>query len=190
MKRDPQRPPSLHAAALSAAALIAHQVAGKATRDALFLSHFDVAKLAWIVMAAAFLAIVTGVVGARLISKLAPARVVPQAFLASAALLILEWALSYWSDAVVAVLFYLQMAALGFALISGFWSLLGEVFDPHTARKQFGRVLAAGTFGGMLGGLLAERVGTAFGVISMLPVLAILDLICAFLTSSLASGAA
>jgi hypothetical protein len=185
MRKANQSDPSIHAAALSAAALIAHQVGGKATRDALFLSHFDIAGLPWMVVAASILAIATGIAGARLMSAMPPARVIPRAFVASAVLLMAEWGLSYWNHALVAVLVYLQIASLGTALISGFWSLLGDRFNPHTARKQFTRVVAAGTFGGMVGGLLAERVGTAWGVTSMLPVLASLDLISAFLTSSL-----
>jgi hypothetical protein len=190
MRKANQSDPSIHAAALSAAALIAHQVGGKATRDALFLSHFDVDGLPWMVVAASILAIITGIGFARLMSALPPSRVIPRAFCASAVLLVMEWGLSFWNHALVAVLVYLQIAALGTALISGFWSLLGDRFNPHTARKQFTRVVAAGTFGGIVGGLLAERVGTAFGVTSMLPVLAALDLISALLTSSLGRGRA
>src|SRR6185436_7045974 len=189
-QRDPSTDTSIHAAALSAAALIAHQVGGKATRDALFLSHFDVDGLPWMVVAASILAIITGIGFARLMSALPPSRVIPRAFCASAVLLVMEWGLSFWNHALVAVLVYLQIAALGTALISGFWSLLGDRFNPHTARKQFTRVVAAGTFGGIVGGLLAERVGTAFGVTSMLPVLAALDLISALLTSSVGRGRA
>jgi len=189
MRRLTQIDTSIHAAALSAAALIAHQVAGKAARDALFLSNFPVSSLAWMVMAASLVSIALGFAGARLMSSIAPARLVPRAFLASAVLLLIEWGLSYSNAAVVAVLLYLQIAALGSALISGFWSLLGDRFDPHTARKQFGRVVAAGTFGGMIGGLIAAQVGTALGVTSMLPVLAAFDLICSCLTSGLGRGA-
>ncbi len=188
MSKATQSDSSLHAAALSAAALIAHQVGGKATRDALFLSHFDVAGLAMMVVVASILSILVGVGGARLMSHVAPGRLIPRAFLVSAGLLAVSWGLSGWSHSVAAVLVYLQIAVLGSVLISGFWSLLGERFDPRTARKQFGRIVAAGTLGGVIGGLLAERVGTAFGVTSMLPVLAALDLICAFLTTELGRG--
>jgi hypothetical protein len=181
---------SVHAAALSAAALIAHQVGGKAVRDALFLSQFDVAELAWMVIAASVVSILIGVGGAKLMALIPPGKVVPRAFLASAGLLVLAWAISWWSSAVAAVFVYLQIAALGSALISGFWSLLGDRFDPHTARKQFTKVVAAGTFGGMIGGLLAERVGSTFSVTAMLPVLAALDLICAFLTAGAVGGEA
>src|SRR5262245_54618838 len=180
---------SVHAAALSAAALIAHQVGGKAARDALFLSHFQVSGLAWMVVGASLLSILLGVVFARWMASVGPSRLIPRAFLASAVLLLMEWGLSHWNGAVVAVLFYLQIAALGSALISGFWALLGDRFDPHAARKQFGRVVAAGAFGGMIGGLIAARVGTALGVTTMLPVLAAFDFICACLTSGLGRDA-
>jgi ATP:ADP antiporter, AAA family len=190
MQKNARQDPALHAAALGAAALIAHQVAGKATRDALFLSHFDVKSLAWMVVAASVVAIALGIAGARLMSSVSPVRVIPRAFLASAVLLVMEWGLSFWSDTLVAVLVYLQIAALGAALISGFWSLLSEYFNPHTARKQFARIVGAGTFGGMIGGLLAERVSAAFGVMSTLLILAALDLICAFLTASLGRNTA
>jgi hypothetical protein len=183
MRTPTQSGPSIHAAALGAAALIAHQVGGKAIRDTLFLSYFDVASLAWMVVLASVLSIIVGVAAARLISSASAARIVPRAFLASALLFLAEWALSAYSHRVVAVLVYLQIAALGSVLISGFWSLLGDRFDPHSARKQFGRVVASGTFGGMVGGLLAERIGSVLGVTSMLPVLAALHLICGFLTS-------
>jgi hypothetical protein len=118
-----------------------------------------------------------------------PSRLVPRAFLASAALLLIGWGVSFVSPAITAVLIYLQIASLGSALISGFWTLLADRYDPHTARTQFTRVVGAGTVGGMIGGLLAERVGSTLGVAFMLPVLAALDLICALLTCDLGRGA-
>src|SRR5262249_11383963 len=146
--------------------------------------------LAWIVVVASILSIVLGVAGARLLASMTPSRLVPRAFLASAGLLLLGWGVSYVSPAGAAVLVYLQIASLGSALISGFWTLLADRYDPHTARTQFTRVIGAGTVGGMIGGLLAERVGTTLGVTFMLPVLATLDLICALLTSDLGRGGA
>src|SRR6185369_13517787 len=91
---------SVHAAALGAAALIAHQVGGKAVRDALFLSQFDVAGLASMVIVASVLSILIGVGGAKLMSSIPPGKVVPRAFLVSAGLLLLAWAISWWSVAV------------------------------------------------------------------------------------------
>jgi hypothetical protein len=57
----------------------------------------------------------------------------------------------------VAVAIYLHVAGLGALLLSGFWSLASEVFDPQAARSGYGRIAAAGTIGGLLGGLAIER---------------------------------
>src|SRR5262245_12578293 len=80
MRRFAQIDTSIHAAALSAAALIAHQVAGKAARDALFLSYFPVSGLGWMVMAASVISIALGFAGSRLMSSIVPGRLVPRAF--------------------------------------------------------------------------------------------------------------
>jgi ATP/ADP translocase len=65
---------------------------------------------------------------------------------------------------------------------SGFWLLASEGFDPHTAKKRFGQIMGAGTLGGLVGGLLAERVAVVSGIGVMLLVLAVLNVICVVLT--------
>ena len=47
---------------------------------------------------------------------------------------------------------------LGAIAISGFWSLLNERFDPHSAKPLMAKVAAAATLGSLLGGVGAERV--------------------------------
>ena len=47
-------------------------------------------------------------------------------------------------------------------LASAFWLIETEMFDPHTAKKYFGRIGGAGTVGGLLGALLAERISAFF----------------------------
>ena len=49
---------------------------------------------------------------------------------------------------------YKQVAAA----VSAFWSLLNERFDPHSAKALMARVAAAAAFGGLAGGVGAERV--------------------------------
>ncbi len=50
------------------------------------------------------------------------------------------------------------MSGVGPLLGSGFWLIATERFDPHTAKKRFGQIAGAGTVGGLIGGLVAERV--------------------------------
>ena len=69
------------------------------------------------------------------------------------------------------MLVYLQISGLGPMLGSGFWLIASERFDPRTAKRRFGQIAGAGTLGGLLGGLLAERVAAVLGVAAMLPVL-------------------
>jgi hypothetical protein len=73
-------------------------------------------------------------------------------------------------------------------LASGFWLITSERFDPHTAKKRFGQIAGAGTIGGLLSALLAERVAAWYSVAAMLPVLAVLQFVAAWLVHSLAGG--
>jgi hypothetical protein len=117
----------------------------------------------------------------RLLTRLGPARVVPVAFGASAVLLIGEWALVAGSRRLVAVLFYLHYAGLGAVLISGFWSVINERFDPRTAKRVLGSIAAGGTLGGVVGGLLAAQAANVVSVTTLLPLLAAVHLACGWL---------
>jgi hypothetical protein len=110
-----------------------------------------------------------------------PARVVPPCFVASGLLLLAEWWLAERNPRTASVLVYLHVAALGSILISGFWSLVDEVFDPRSAKRGIGRIMGGATAGGLFGGLVAERLGAAAGVLSILPAIAGLHFVCAFL---------
>ena len=57
---------------------------------------------------------------------------------------------------------YLHVAAIAPVLISGFWSILTEHFDPRTAKQAIGRIAAAGTLGG-LAGASARRAPSLLG---------------------------
>jgi AAA family ATP:ADP antiporter len=172
-------------AVVSAATMIAFQVGGKAARDALFLSNFPVTALPGMLVAAAAFSILAVLATSRVMSARGPAAIVPAAFGASAILLLAQWAVSTVMPKVAAITFYLHMAAFGAILISGFWSIVGELFDPRTAKSKVGRIAAGGTLGGLLGGVLAERTGAVLSVNSMLLALSVLHFACAFLNHQL-----
>ena len=167
-------------AIICAGVVTAQFVGGKAARDALFLAQMDVTSLPAMVIATSIFSIALVAVNAKGVSRLSPARFVPWAFAVSAVLLIAEWLLTFSSPKLAAVLVYLHISGLGPILGSGFWLVATERFDPRTAKRKFGQIAAGGTFGGLLGGLLAERVAVMFGVTAMLPVLSILNLVCAW----------
>ena len=169
----------LKIAVISAAAMITHQVAGKATRDALFLSAFGISALPKMFIVAAMFSIATGLLFAHILRVSEPRRTIPLAFMASGVLQIVEWLLSYVSLPATAVIVYLHMAAVGSALISGFWSVLNEKFDPYSGRKDFARITAGGTLGGLVGGLMAGAIPSFTTTTAILPLLAALHLACA-----------
>jgi len=165
-------------ALFAATTMIAQQVAGKATRDALFLSNFDVTNLPKVMIAAAAASMAGVLVMSRLLSRFPPFTLVPAVFGVSALLFVGEWLLLGSHPGIASVVLYLHMAVFGAILISGFWSVINERFDPHTAKQRVARIAAAATFGGVVGGVLAERVSALLDVRTMLLFLSGLHLVC------------
>lgn len=167
-------------ALLTAVVMIAQQVAGKATRDALFLAQFDVRELPKIMVISAALSVIGVLAMSTLLAKYGPSRLIPRGFAVSAVLFLIEWWMLAHAPHAAIVALYLHMGVVGVLLISGFWSVINERFDPHTAKRTIIRIAAAATLGGILGGLLAERVATYAEPRLMLLLLAGMHAACVF----------
>jgi hypothetical protein len=170
--------PVVRAAIVAVGILVAQQVAGKATRDALFLSHFDVTALPLAAGSAAIVSFGAVLAFARGMVLLTPSRVVPLAVGVSSVLLIGEWGLSLVLPRPAAVAVYFHMSAFGGTLLSGFWSLVNERLNPHSAKRVVGRIGMGSSVGGLLGGLLTWRVATVTTLPTMLLAMAALGLLC------------
>ena len=171
------RPKPEVVAPLTATALIAQQVGANAIRDGLLLSLFPVESLPYFMAGAAALAIVAAQFSGRLLSRLGPVRVAPALFASNAALFLVEWVLLGWRPSAAAVLLFFHSTVLGAIAISSFWSLLNERFDAHSAKLLMARVAGAATFGGLIGGVGAERVAALFPQGTLLPVLGFVGVI-------------
>jgi ATP:ADP antiporter, AAA family len=178
------------AAAAAGTVMITFQIAGKATRDALFLSTFGVAALPPMVIAAAVLSALVTVALARVMARSGPGHLVPRLFGLSALLLLAEWALIIQGRRPATVLVYLHFTGLGAVLVSGFWAIVNERFDPRTARRTVGWITAGGSLGSLIGGLLPDRVGASLSLTAMLPILAGLHFLAAALVLGVEQGAA
>lgn len=165
---------AVNAATIGALAMIAHQVGIKAARDALFLSTLGVEALPAMIAVAAVFSIVVVLFASRLVAARGPALVIPAAFLSSAVLLLGEWALWYRSPAIGAIAIYLHVAALGSFLVSGFWSTINERFDPRTGKQSIAAIGRGAAIGGVVGGLVAERIAGTSSAAVMLPVLSVM----------------
>jgi hypothetical protein len=190
MSNTGDQPGFIRATVLASTVAIAFQLAAKATRDALFITSFGVKLLPRMVVIAAVLSLLVTLWIARRLAQQGPARLVPRLFTGSAVLLVLEWLLTFGSLRAAAFLVYLHITALGALLVSAFWALVNEAFDPRSARRAVGLITAGASAGGLLGGVLTERMGTAFSASSMLPVLALLHLSAAILVRPLARTSA
>ena len=178
------------AAMLAAGALIAQQVAGRATRDALFLSTFHVSSLPLVMIAGAVVSALAVFGFSAALSRRSPAQVVPIAIAAGTALLLGEWGLSLVQPRLAAIAVYLHMAAFGATVVSGFWSLMNERFDPHTARRVMGDINLGASLGGVAGGMLAWAVAGLVPVATMLAVMAAFNVLCLLALSRLGPGEA
>ncbi|MGH9254349.1 MAG: hypothetical protein ACRD3C_07240 [Vicinamibacterales bacterium] len=178
--------PATTVAMAGAATIGAQFIAGKASRDALFLAYFEPTALPAVMIATSVFSIILVVAGSRRLGHVPPGSYVPVAFAVSAALLLVEWGLTFTAPKVAAILLYLHVSGVGPMLGSGFWLIASERFDPRTAKKRFGQIGGAGTIGGLVGGLVAARLSTAAGVSAILLLLAALNALCAWHTRSLA----
>ena len=171
---------SVFTAMVCSAAVSAQFIAAKATRDALYLAHLDVTTLPVMVIVTAAVSILLVIASSRSLRAIAPSTFVPAAFALSAALLMGSWFLLEWAPRLAAQVVYLQISGLGPMLGSGFWLIATERFDPHTARLNFGRIAGVGTISGLVAALVTERIGATIGIGAMLPLLAALNLVCAW----------
>src|SRR6266571_8821312 len=131
------------AAIVSAGAMIAFQVGGKATRDAVFLSNFLLTALPIMLLASAAVSLIAVLAASRLIARKCPSAIIPAAFGVSSILLFAESMAFSVAPRATVVAIYLHMAGFGAILVSGFWSIISELFDPRTAKAQIGRTLPA-----------------------------------------------
>ena len=172
---------AIRVAMIVAGATIAFQVGGRAGREALFLTAFAVTDLPRMVAAAAAVTLLATFFATRGMARWGPGRVVPGLFASSAALLMGEYALVGTAPGAVAVVYFLHFSAIGALLVSGFWSLINERFDPRTAKRAIGRIGAAGTAGGAAGGLVAAGLAAVHQPMLLFPVLAAIHFGCALL---------
>lgn len=156
--------------------LVAHQAAGRATRDAFFLSNFPVAFLPVMMMASSAASIVAVGAFSRVLARRSPFRVLPVVAAVSSVLLLGEWLLTMAAPGAAAVAIYLHLAFFGGMLISGLWSLINERFDPYTAKRVVGRIGLGGSLGAVAGGFLAWGASRVIPVPAMLLVMASLTM--------------
>src|SRR5262249_10915597 len=87
--------------------LVAQQVAGKAVRDALFLSNYTATALPPVMVASSLASVLAVIVFSRIMARRSPFQVAPLATALASLLLLGEWGLTFQSPRLAAVLVYL-----------------------------------------------------------------------------------
>jgi len=173
---------------LGAGLMLAHQVSGKAVRDSFFLTNYPASDLPKAVISAAALSVILVLLFARLIGRYGPSLIVPAGFLSSSLLHLAEYFFFENSPRGWALVIYFHIIALSSVLLSGFWSVMTEAFDPRAAKQTFGQITAVGTLGGITGGILVERVAAVFPASSVLLLLVFFHLSCSIVLVLLRSA--
>lgn len=177
-------------ATLCALLVVAAFLAAKAARDATLLAQFSVTLLPLFIGLSAALALPVILLAGKLMTRHGPHRLVPAMNAVSAVILVGEWFLIGNFPRFTACLVFFHLNTASAVLVSGFWSLINERFDVATAKKHIGRIGMGATFGGILGGVVAERTGAYFAPNTILLVLAGMQGASAVLLSFLGRGAA
>jgi len=173
-------------AALCGGAMIGQHTASRAARDAIFLTEYDVTALAPMQIVSSISSVLLAALLGRWMTRVTPAVALPRLYFGSAALWAIQWWFLGFMPRVGAAIMFLHVAALGGVLISGFWSLLNEVFDPHSGKAALTRVTLGTNIGALLGGLLAERVAANTDIVNLLPFLSALHVFSALALMRLA----
>ncbi|WP_394843545.1 hypothetical protein LZC95_41665 [Pendulispora brunnea] len=171
-----ERSPKLDIAV--AVAVIAQQVAGKVARDSMFLARFPATSLPTVIGASAVLSLLAVSMTSRLMARKGPGRFVPLLFALNALAFVVEWALAPSFSGVSAAAIYVHTSVAGGLLISGFWSIVNERFDPHVARRNIIRITTGATLGGLIGGFASKRIAEVFEPRAILLMLAAVSALC------------
>jgi hypothetical protein len=125
---------------LGSAAAGGQHVAGGAARDAFFLANFDASSLPAMIIVAAAFSVALVVATAKALRRVSPMSWVPVAFGGTGVFVLADWALAAFDAKPAAWILFLLVSGFGPMLGSGFWLIVSERFDPHAARKVFGRI--------------------------------------------------
>ena len=88
------------------------------------------------------------------------------------------WVLFQTGQGWVSVAFYLWGVLAGSLLISQFWTLANDVYDPRQAKRVFGFIGGGSSLGGMVGAGFAGQYAKAIGTTNLILVAAVILAVC------------
>src|SRR3954470_3044458 len=159
-------------ATVSALLVVAAFIGAKAARGATLLTHYRLRALPLFVGLSALLSLPVIILAGKLMVRYGPHRLVPVMNAVSGAVAVGEWMTIHSFPRVVSVIVFFHLSTASAVLVSGFWSIVNERFDIHSAKRHIGRIGMGATIGGILGGIIAERTAVYLQPDAILLVLA------------------
>lgn len=161
-------------ASLAMTLMIGNLIAGKTVRDAFFLSNFNVTDLPKMVIATAVLSAFAVLAFSRVLTRYGPARLIPPLYLVSGLVFVAEWITMKWMPRAITVVLYLHATVLTSLLISGYWSIINERYDPYSAKKVVSRLIIFNALGTIFGAAAANGVAALVDSRAIIAMLALL----------------
>jgi len=182
--RDGEAPTALLMFAYSFLAMTSYNVLKPITRSK-FITALGADNLPYVQLAAGVLIAVLMHMYSGAAGRLPRRWVIPVTQAGEAALLVVFWFLFRTGADWVSVALYVLGLTLGVLLISQFWTLANDLYDPRQARRLFGFIGGGASLGGAMGAALTalavEEVGTNNLLLVSAGVLALCAVIVAFI---------
>src|SRR5262245_39271098 len=151
--------------------LVAHSLLETA-RDALFLSNVPVARLPWMYLVLAFLAVGVSEAAARSGRRLVVRRLLIASQVIAAAGTLAVAVLIVTSAAIAYYVLYLWVGIASMSVLVRYWQHLSGAFTVTQAKRRFPLIGAGGVAGALVGYALADLMARTVGMTAALPVAA------------------
>ena len=164
----------------AAFAVMALLILIRALRDALYLSHFPVAFLPFMMFMTALLSLLAVGLFTHMLSRFSPRQTSILWFALMMLGIIVVWPMAIGGQPLAVIGFYFITVTAMPILVSGTWLIISEHFNLRQAKRLYGFISAGGTLGALSSGALLNwlvnnmQVGT---VLFVLPVVGILLMI-------------
>ena len=161
--RTEERRTALLMFAYSFLAMTAYNIVQPLVRST-FISTFGADNVPYVIFAAGLLIGLIMQIHGWLVARLPKRRALPISLAGMVGLLVVFWLLLQTGQRWVSVAFYFLGLILGTLLLSQFWTLANDIYDPRQAKRLFGFIGGGAALGGMAGAgltvVIAERGGT------------------------------
>ena len=151
MERSRERASSV--AVLTSIPMVAQLIAGRAVRDAVFLTEYEAVHLPKAMLAAAVLSLVAAALVSLAMPRSGPRGTALFLTTINGILFMLEGAFLDAAPKQIAVIAYVHVSVVGALVVSAFSSIVNERFDPLFAKTVVAQVGTGAALGGALGGV-------------------------------------